>query len=65
MEELFEKFHHLVTTDKDEVFDLDSLGKLAVFSGVREFPTRIKCASLAWHTLIAALEKESQPVSTE
>jgi len=65
VKELFEKFHHLVTTDKDEVFDLDSLGKLAVFSGVREFPTRIKCASLAWHTLVAALEKESQPVSTE
>ena len=41
------------------------LGKLAALSGVREFPARVKCASLCWHTLIAALESERQPVSTE
>lgn len=65
VKKLFDEFHQLVTCDKDEQFDLESLGKLAVFSGVREFPTRIKCASLAWHTLLAALEKNNQSVSTE
>jgi nitrogen fixation NifU-like protein len=58
---LFEQFHKLVTgTDKKEV----DLGKLAVFSGVSEFPTRVKCATLAWHTLQAALAGQ-QAVSTE
>ena len=61
---LFDRFHHLVT---DDTIDLDEedLGKLAVFGGVREFPARVKCASLAWHTLHAALENEDEPVSTE
>lgn len=60
--ELFERFHKLVTgTDGKEA----DLGKLAVFSGVSEFPTRVKCATLAWHTLQAALENQQQPVSTE
>ena len=44
---------------------LDHLGKLAVFSGVKEFPVRVKCATLAWHTLQAALNRDEQPVSTE
>jgi nitrogen fixation NifU-like protein len=58
---LFEQFHKLVTgTDKKEA----DLGKLAVFSGVSEFPTRVKCATLAWHTLQAALAGQ-QAVSTE
>lgn len=60
---LFELFHHLVTegqTTSDEV-----LGKLAVFSGVAEFPIRVKCASLAWHTLKAAIENDVNPVTTE
>jgi nitrogen fixation NifU-like protein len=43
----------------------DKLGKLAVFAGVREFPARIKCASLAWHTLKAAMEQQAQPATTE
>lgn len=62
---LFSGFHQLVT--KEGLVDLDraSLGKLAVFSGVREFPTRVKCATLAWHTLQAALEDRKAPVSTE
>lgn len=62
---LFEKFHQLVTTPglADEN---DRLGKLAVFAGVREYPTRVKCATLCWHTLRAALEDEAQgPVTTE
>ena len=45
--------------------DADELGKLAVFSGVRDYPVRVKCATLAWHTLKAALEDEREPVSTE
>ena len=61
-EELFNKFHRLVTGhDADGAADL---GKLAVFAGVAEFPTRIKCATLAWHTLHAALEGK-QVASTE
>jgi nitrogen fixation protein NifU and related proteins len=58
---LFHGFHELVTQgDKGE-----DLGKLAVFTGVREYPMRVKCATLAWHTLMAALEAKDQPVSTE
>jgi nitrogen fixation protein NifU and related proteins len=60
---LFEEFHDLVTTGAGE--GAPELGKLAVFSGVREFPMRVKCATLAWHTLLAALEEKDQPVSTE
>ena len=62
-DELFECFHRLVT--KDEATDPEALGKLAVFSGVREFPARVKCASLAWHTLRAALEGKQDKVTTE
>jgi nitrogen fixation protein NifU and related proteins len=61
-EQLFERFHQLVT--QGEAHD-ESLGKLAVFSGVAEFPARVKCASLAWHTLKAALGNDPHPVSTE
>jgi nitrogen fixation protein NifU and related proteins len=64
-EELFLKFHSLVTEESAQPPDLDSLGKLAVFAGVREFPARVKCASLAWHTLHAALKEDSKPISTE
>jgi nitrogen fixation protein NifU and related proteins len=52
---LFDKFHQIVTTPIDQPIDEDSVGKLAVLAGVREFPARVKCASLAWHTLKAAL----------
>ncbi len=59
---LFERFHRMVTTPPD--VSVEDLGKLSVLSGVREFPVRVKCASLAWHTLKAALEQDQQ-VSTE
>ena len=62
--QLFEGFHQLVT-GTDHGNSGPSLGKLAVFAGVREFPTRVKCASLAWHTLHAALEGKQQAASTE
>jgi nitrogen fixation NifU-like protein len=64
---LFETFHHLVTRDKDKDLPVDeaALGKLAAFSGVSEFPTRVKCAILAWHTLRSALEGKKAKVSTE
>jgi nitrogen fixation NifU-like protein len=55
VDELFQVFHRLVTEGPGAVPDLEGLGKLAVFGGVHEFPTRVKCASLAWHTLRAAL----------
>lgn len=63
--ELFHGFHHMVTRGVDPETGADALGKLAVFSGVREFPIRVKCATLAWHTLEAALRRHEQPVSTE
>jgi nitrogen fixation NifU-like protein len=59
---LFESFHELLTRGSD---DPGRLGKLAVLAGVREFPIRVKCATLAWHTLEAALEQKDHPVSTE
>jgi len=58
---LFEGFHHMVMGEATTV----DLGKLAVLAGVSEFPARVKCASLAWHTLNAALKNEADPVSTE
>ena len=61
--ELFERFHRTVTGNQNA--DPAELGKLAVFSGVAEFPTRVKCATLAWHTLQAALEGKQDAVSTE
>jgi nitrogen fixation NifU-like protein len=53
---LFERFHRVVTTPPDQ--PVEDLGKLSVLAGVREFPVRVKCASLAWHTLKAALDRE-------
>jgi len=64
-QELFKDFHSMVTGCLDVPPDADRIGKLAVFSGVREYPARVKCATLAWHTLQAALDDQSQPVSTE
>ena len=61
---LFEEFLALVT-DEGAVLDPASLGKLAVFAGVRDYPTRVKCASLAWHTLRAAVDDRHDVVSTE
>jgi nitrogen fixation NifU-like protein len=69
-EELFGRFHELVTGHAPANGQADArrpteLGKLAVFSGVSEFPVRVKCATLAWHTLNAALEGKQESVSTE
>ncbi len=63
VEALFEKFHNLVTGKSTP--DPASLGKMAVFSGVREYPVRVKCATLAWHTLRAALQGSLETVATE
>ena len=61
-EQLADRFHGVVTgQDKDE----GDLGKLAVFAGVREFPVRVKCATLAWHTFKAALDDKQDEVTTE
>jgi len=64
-EGLFQKFHELVTGKLDENADLSELGKLAVFAGVQEFPVRVKCASLAWHTMESALHQNGKEVTTE
>lgn len=59
---LFDRVHTLVTTGGG---DAEDLGKLAVFAGVHRFPARVKCALLAWHAALAAVEGQTQPVSTE
>ena len=59
---LFERFHRMVTTPPDQ--PVEDMGKLSVLAGVREFPVRVKCASLAWHTLKAALDRK-ESTSTE
>jgi nitrogen fixation NifU-like protein len=63
-EELFELFHKMTTGEEGEV-DLEAVGKLAVLAGVREYPSRVKCATLAWHTLDAALKNQEKSISTE
>lgn len=62
---LFDLFHQMVTTPIDQPIDEAAVGKLAVLGGVREFPARVKCASLAWHTLKAALTNAQDPARTE
>jgi nitrogen fixation protein NifU and related proteins len=65
-ESLFERFHDLIVGKPGESSDESAqLGKLAVFSGVREYPVRVKCATLPWHTLKAALAGDGGKVSTE
>jgi nitrogen fixation NifU-like protein len=64
-EDLFHRFHKVVTGQSSTHGDHEGLGKLAVFSGVSEFPSRVKCATLAWHTLQAALEEKQDAISTE
>ena len=64
-EALFERFHDLITGRDEDNPGAPELGKLTVFSGVREFPVRIKCATLPWHTLKAALAGGDEMVSTE
>jgi nitrogen fixation NifU-like protein len=63
-EKLFHKFHDLVTDKLDDI-NPDEFGKLAVFAGVKEFPARVKCASLAWHTMLNALHDKKEKVVTE
>lgn len=65
VESLFGKFHKLLTGDSKQEREQESLGKLLAFKGVSEFPVRVKCATLAWHTLSSVLKGEKKPVSTE
>jgi len=60
---LFERFHRMVTTPPEEA--VEDLGKLSALAGVRQFPLRVKCATLAWHTLRAAADARDELVSTE
>ena len=64
VENLFKEFHSMVTGELDEETQENSLGNLKISAGVREFPVRVKCATLPWHTMHAALHKQDQ-VSTE
>lgn len=59
---LFERFHQMLTTE--EALSLEKMDKLTVLAGVREFPSRVKCATLAWHTLMAAFEQKVGGVAT-
>ena len=65
VDELFREFHELITGNGDTAPAEARLGKLVVFAGVREFPVRVKCATLAWHTMRAALRESDEPVTTE
>jgi nitrogen fixation NifU-like protein len=68
VQQMFERFHGLVTTGEaacEGGFDIADLDKLVVLAGVREFPMRVKCATLAWHTLKAALDRKQEEVSVE
>jgi len=62
---LFDRFHELLTSSVNVEAKIDELGKLAVFAGVREYPMRVKCATLAWHALQSALEGDGETVRTE
>ena len=61
---LFELFHR-ITTGREESANLEELGKLAVLAGVRAYPARVKCATLAWHSLAAAMKNQGESVTTE
>lgn len=62
---LFDIFHRITTGKNEEAVNLEDIGKLAVLAGVRAYPARVKCATLAWHSLQAALKNEADTVSTE
>jgi len=62
---LFHDVHAMITAEEDDGKYNDRIGKLSVLGGVREFPMRVKCATLAWHTLEAALKQSTDPVTTE
>jgi len=63
-ETLFDEFHKMVTGELDEENEPNALGRLKIFAGVRDYPARVKCASLSWHTMHAALKGE-ESASTE
>jgi nitrogen fixation NifU-like protein len=63
-ESIFTEFHRMVTGELDEEAEPNNLGRLTIFAGVREFPVRVKCATLAWHTMHAAFANQEK-VSTE
>jgi nitrogen fixation protein NifU and related proteins len=63
--QLFTKFHQMVTAPPDAPVNTEDIGKLRALEGVREFPMRIKCATLAWHSMTSALEENHAAVSTE
>ena len=63
--DLFDRVHDMLTTPIDRPVDESGVGKLAVLAGVREFPTRVKCASLAWHTLKSAIVNPKEVARTE
>lgn len=65
VESLADRFHHMVTAEPNAAVDTNDMGKLAAFAGVRAFPARVKCATLPWHALRAALRGTDQPVTTE
>lgn len=62
---IFTRFHTMITADPGTPIDEEALGKLRVFSGVREFPIRIKCATLAWHAMASALDGRKDAITTE
>jgi len=62
---VFSEFHRMILGEFDPAKEANHLGKLKLFVGIREYPSRTKCASLAWHTFIGALDKKSEGVSTE
>jgi len=64
-EKMFAAFHDMATADMDAEPDEETLGKLAVLAGVKEFPSRIKCATLCWHTVKSAIDDAGQPARTE
>jgi len=64
-EDLFETFHKLVMGELGSAISIEELGKLAAFAGVSEFPARVKCASLPWHSMRSALETKVETVTTE
>lgn len=64
-EALFSEFHGLITSDREAAPNGAQLGKLAALAGVRDYPARVKCASLCWHTLRSVIRGDEQPVSTE
>ncbi|MBT5415731.1 MAG: SUF system NifU family Fe-S cluster assembly protein [Rhodospirillaceae bacterium] len=62
---LFEQFHRLVTGEEEPSDDVLEVDRLGAFAGVRDYPMRVKCATLSWHTMNAALEGRDDPISTE